>query len=485
MPLQPRRSTATLRFLLGLSIAGLLGQSDARGQFAALADHAGGESLDPAEAAPELFSPNFILASACEQAPPAALGGCDGALGGCDGGLSGHAGCESFWTREKLTGDWLGCRSGLASSGFTFDVSTTQYYQGVTSGGREQTFEYGGRNDYFLNVDGQKAGLWQGSFITLHGETRYADSVNPLTGTLLPPNLALAVPLPRDVTALTGVKFTQFLAEDKLVFAGKLNVFDDFRQPLTGAGLTNGFMNTSLMINPVVVRTVPYSTFGAGFVKLHNMEPLFSLLVLDTNYTPTTTGFDSFFDNGVTLVSSLNLPTTFGGLPGHQGITGTYSTGTYTNLSPSAYFEPGQGVVVETAPKEGSWSLGYNFDQAFYVSPDDPRKRWGIFGNLGIADDNPSPIHWIANVGLAGTSPLRNRQADTFGAGYFYTGVSEPLKDLAPILLPLGDEQGFEMYYNVAVTPWCHVTPDLQVLEPFRQRVDSSLLFGVRAKVDF
>ena len=121
------------------------------------------------------------------------------------------------------------------------------------------------------------------------------------------------------------------------------------------------------------------------------------------------------------------------------------------------------GLVVTSAPKEGSWALGYNFDQAFYVSPDDPRKRWGVFGNLGIADDNPSPVRWIANAGLAGTSPISGRTSDTFGAGYFYTGVSGALKDLAPVLLPLGNEQGAELYYNIAVTPWCHVTPDLQL----------------------
>lgn len=405
-----------------------------------------------------------------------------GMVGGCDS----HATlCQSLLTRQKLTGDWLGRRSALAESGFSFDVSTTQYYQGVASGGVKQGFEYGGRNDYFLNVDGEKAGLWKGAFITLHGETRYADSVNPFAGALLPPNLALSLPVPRDVTALTGVKFTQFLSESSLVYAGKINTFDDFKQPLTGAGLTDGFMNGSLMINPIVARTVPYSTFGAGFAKLHNMEPVFTLAVFDTNNTPTVSGFDTFFDNGATIVSSLNLQTGFMGLPGHQGILGIYSTGDYTNLSPTGYFNPGSGIVIESAPKDGSWALGYNFDQAFYVSPTDPRKRWGIFGNLGIADDNPSPIRWTGNLGLAGTSPIAGRSADTFGVGYYYTGLSGALKDFAPVLLPLDDEQGGELYYRVAATPWCQVTPNLQLIEPFRSRVDSSLLVGLRARIDF
>jgi porin len=63
--------------------------------------------------------------------------------------------------------------------------------------------------------------------------------------------------------------------------------------------------------------------------------------------------------------------------------------------------------------------------------------------------------------------------------------VSDSLKNLAPILLPLKDEQGVELYYNVAVTPWCQVTPDLQVIAPFRDKVDASLLFGLRAKIEF
>jgi hypothetical protein len=136
---------------------------------------------------------------------------------------------------------------------------------------------------------------------------------------MLPANLALAFPQPLGTnSALTGVKLSQFLSEDMLVFAGKINTFDDFHQPLTGAGGTNGFMNTALMINPVVVRTVPYSTFGAGFAMLQHMEPVFSMAVFDTNDNPTTSGFDTFFDDGVSIVSSLNLPTDWMALPGHQ-----------------------------------------------------------------------------------------------------------------------------------------------------------------------
>jgi len=388
--------------------------------------------------------------------------------------------------RTKLTGDWFCIRPALAGHGITLDLSTTQFYQGVTNGGLEQSFPYGGRNDYFLNVDGEKLGLWRGLYVTLHGESRYGESANFLTGALMPVNIMLMVPQPTgSVSALSGVKFTQFLSESMLVYAGKINTFDDFKQPLTGAGTLNGFQNTAMMFNPVYARTVPYSTFGAGFAYLHNHEPLFAAAVFDTNTTPTVSGFDTFFDNGATIFVQANLPTNFFCLPGHQGMTGTYSSGTYTSLTPSAYLDPIEGLVIVPTPRTGSWCLTYNFDQAVYVSPDDPRRKWGLFGNLGVADDNPSPIRWFASAGISGASPIAGRKADTFGVGYFYLGVSETLKNLAPVLLPLKDEQGVELYYNVAVTPWCQVTPDLQVIAPVRDKVDASLLVGLRAKIDF
>jgi porin len=387
--------------------------------------------------------------------------------------------------RTKLVGDCFCIRPALASHGITLDVSTTQFYQGVTNGGLEQSFPYGGRNDYFLNMDGGKLGLWKGSFITLHGESRYGESANLMTGALMPVNMMLMVPQPiGSVSGLSGVKLTQFLSEDVLVYAGKINTFDDFRQPLTGAGTLNGFQNTALMFNPVYARTVPYSTFGAGFARLHHHEPVFAAAVFDTNTTPTVSGFDTFFDNGATTFLQLNLPTNFFCLPGHQGVSGTYSSGTYTILSRSAYLDPIDVGFVPT-PKTGSWCLTYNVDQAFHVSPDDPRRKWGLFGNLGLADDNPSPIRWFASAGVSGASTIRGRKADSFGVGYFYLGVSDRLKDLAPILLPRRDEQGVELYYNVAVTPWCQITPDLQVIMPFRDGVDPSLLVGLRAKIDF
>ena len=73
----------------------------------------------------------------------------------------------------------------------------------------------GAADDYLLNIDGQKAGLWQGLYINLHGETVYGDSVNLFTGAIVPVNIGRAHPVFfGDETALTAVKFTQALSEN-------------------------------------------------------------------------------------------------------------------------------------------------------------------------------------------------------------------------------------------------------------------------------
>lgn len=40
------------------------------------------------------------------------------------------------------------------------------------------------------------------------------------------------------------------------------------------------------------------------------------------------------------------------------------------------------------------------------------------------------------------------------------------------------------MFYNVGVTPWCHVTADLQIVDSGRSLVDTMMMFGLRAKID-
>ena len=71
------------------------------------------------------------------------------------------------------------------------------------------------------------------------------------------------------------------------------------------------------------------------------------------------------------------------------------------------------------------------------------------------------------------------------GLGYFYNGLSGPLQNSAAPIVPLQDVHGREVYYNIAVTPWFHLTLDLQAIQPDVQARDTALVLGLRGKLDF
>ena len=336
--------------------------------------------------------------------------------------------------------------------------------------------------------------MWEGLSLTLHGETRYGNTVNANTGSLIPVNLGLQFPTPTGtVSGVTALKASQYVSDSVMVFAGKINALDEWRQSYAAGRGVDTFMNGNLAFPVALARTIPYSTLGAGIAIMQDAHPVFVFSVLDTNNTPTTSGFETFLNNGVTLLAKADIPVTFMDLPGHQGFGGTYSTGRYNDLAQTPYFNPQYGPGLSSGTVAGSWSAYYAGDQALWVDPNDPRRSWGIFKNFGVADNGPSPVRFSVAFGLGGTSPLMSRPQDTFGVGYSWVQYSSPVQFQPPNLPSLQWDQAVELFYNVAITPWFRITPDLQILLPTRQSslppasnpTDTAVVIGIRAKVDF
>ena len=118
------------------------------------------------------------------------------------------------------------------------------------------------------------------------------------------------------------------------------------------------------------------------------------------------------------------------------------------------------------------------------VDPDDPTKGWGIFANISLADQTTNPVHWFLNLGVGGESPLPGRSADSFGVGYYYLATSSVLQQTPGPVPPIRNEQGFELYYNAAITHWFTLAADIQAIGPGQVDARSSFLFGLRAKID-
>jgi porin len=392
----------------------------------------------------------------------------------------------------KLTGDWWGQRAKLAEQGVTFDISATQYYQGVLQGGTNQSWKYGGLMDYRVHFDFQKMGLWQGAFLDIQAMHQFGEFINTDTGMLVPVNSEGALPLPdyRQVN-VSQVKYTQFLSESFALYFGKINTMIDYKETaFTGGEGKTTFMNLANIFQPVALRTVPLSALGGGAVVFlpdvtTKDHATLSITGLGANGQPNTSGFDEDFEDGQAFMAAYNQPSRFFDKPGNHLFVTTYSTKDYAMLDQNSrlLLDALLGYPVTLDKGEDSWSLMYNMHQYVYTEQEDETQGFGFFGRLGTADDKTNPVANFYGAGLGGKGTIHGRDNDTWGVGYFYMQLSKEFG--RAIEQNFGDAQGLEVFYNIELTKSVHISPDFQVLEPSSDHVDRTYIAGMRAKIDF
>jgi porin len=237
-----------------------------------------------------------------------------------------------------------------------------------------------------------------------------------------------------------------------------------------------------------------------GLVFLPTKDLMLTFSVIDTEGTTTRTGFDTIFKDGTTLAGGLRWTIKPFGLTGHQTFSAIWSNKDFSSLEQDPRLVIGNILVGTPLRKEsGSWAFMYNFDQYLIQEKADPSQGLGIFGRFGISDGKANPVAQFYSFGFGGKGLIPRRDQDRFGIGYYYLKVSGDLRDVFPPLLRsrigLDHEQGVELFYNIAVAPWLHVTPDLQFVDaarnkaplvgPSRKAVHTAVVAGLRVKIDF
>ena len=408
----------------------------------------------------------------------------------------------NFLNRSTMTGDWGGMRNDLAKKGITFDFSLTQTEVGVVKGGLNNAAEYGGRGDFYMNLDTGKAGLWRGGFFMIEGEVNWGNGANPNVGALLPVNTNQVFPVPGKPgsAAIPAVTFTQFLSPYFGVTAGKYNVTaaddNEFAHGKYGKGDTQ-FMNTAFNFIPAALFTSPYTPIGGGLVIFPNKNPesfIVKALVYATTGVATTASFDTFEHDDLSVYIEGRVRTHFFKKTGHQDAIYLHSNKLITSLN-EILILPGYPMLTK---KSGAWMVSYNFDQ--YLWQPKEGKGVGLFGRFAATDGDPSFIHYFYELGVGGKGVGAKRPNDSYGFGAFYIDVSHPnLVTSAGTKELLRPEKGLEIYYSLALTPWAHLSPDFQVVHgitsnnifahiaegvPLR-RIDTAVVFGLRLNLVF
>ncbi|HVO95266.1 MAG TPA: carbohydrate porin [Terriglobales bacterium] len=386
-----------------------------------------------------------------------------------------------IWSRSTLSGDWWGLRNELAAKGVTLDMSLTQAAQGIVHGGKDSGWQFsGGRGDITLNLDSQKLGLWPGGFLNLEAEGNFipADnllkSINGKSGGLMFVNSSQIYPTPAgDNFNLPALNFTQFLSPYFGLTIGKYATITgqsgDMNEFAHGKG-DNQFMNLAMNINPVLLTTVPYSTLGTGVILLPTRDPhqaIVNVLIISSTGKASTSGFEDLDGNNITLIGEGRVRTDFFGLTGHQLFGAAFSNRKFSSIDQNARFVFENGAFEE---KKGSWNLYYNFDQYLYEPKKGSGEGIGVFARLGASDGDPNFMHFFYSLGIGGKGVIPRRENDRYGFGFYYIDTSNPkLQGLFRGVKLLRDEYGFEAFYNIAITPWLQLTPDIQVVRGAQQ----------------
>ncbi len=359
------------------------------------------------------------------------------------------------------------------------DLESTHFYQGMFSGTGRDDFEYGGRLDGFFNLDTDKLGLWEGGGLRTHLEYRYGELSGSRGGAVWPTNTGSIFPLgSEDDLVASSIFLTQKLCDSASVMLGKINAVDLLASdPFFGGWGNTRFSNIAFVAPPSGV--FPPVIFG-GILKFKTKAVTWTLMAYDPEDRTREYWPDDLFSSG----GNFSLTATYAGkLAGRTtlySLGGVYSTKEGANLS-----ELLLPADLKTGNKDGSYSISFGFSHYLQENSGRPGDGWGLFFKAALADGNPNPIRSSISGGIGGKGLITSRPDDSFGVGYFYYNFSNDLQSALSPLIEIQDEQGAEVFYNVAVTPWFHVTADLQILSPARAASETAVVGGLRANVRF
>ncbi len=416
--------------------------------------------------------------------------------------------------RSYLLGDWGGTRTDLAEKGILIDLSLTQVFQVNVHGGRNTSdaMEYSGSLDVKLQFDTARLGLWPGGLLTLRGETWFGHNMHSHAGSVLAVNADALFPVPGDSgkTTLSEYYFAQALSEKLVLVFGKMDLASSMDQNAFASSEKTQFMNLGLRANPVLLPFGPYTTLSAAVVYLPTKWLKISTGINDNDPdgAVTKTGFNTAFHgrNWYSVGQEFEFTIKPWDKVGHQRLGWVWTARDLRVLDPDNRIQlPTLGAFAVLGPgplgrfarwtglsrllgdpdaQSDDWVFYYNFDQYLYTEPDDPQQGIGVFGRFGYSTGKANPIEQFYSIGVSGKGILAERDNDTFGLGYYHANFSDDL----PEVLGVHSEQGVELFYNIEVTPWFHLTPDLQVIiNPgggFDDR-DVAVVFGIRGQISF
>tara|TARA_R110000850_G_scaffold49672_16_gene122326 strand:- start:4640 stop:5695 length:1056 start_codon:yes stop_codon:yes gene_type:complete len=350
--------------------------------------------------------------------------------------------------------------------------------------------------DYRLNVDAGKLAGIQGLTFDVHARSRHGSDSNADAGALVLPNGGLLMPSPgdysgTDVTGFTAsYMFPLYEGHLGVVTVGMLDVIDLVTGffPNVGYG-QEGFQNVnSLASNMPWFGAVQGLSLYGGIAMTINEKygiPQSGLLAAGTVNESTSWGSPSdAFEQGSFVAGFHRFIWDIDDNMGYFMVFAGGSTKDQASNDPHDFVvTPGQGIT--STQSENPWDVALYLYQDFWKDSSNPNRKANFMLGATVGPDNPQFAQWnlMANVEVFGL--CESRPNDRMGLCGWWNGLSDQFTELVAPIAPLRNTWGFEMYYNYEITPWAHLTADLQLAQNQNQGDDFAVIPGVRMVIDF
>lgn len=367
-------------------------------------------------------------------------------------------------TTPKLLGTWGGVRPELEKAGFSVLPILIGGYTHNMHGGlnTENAHDIPGVAQYNFEFDFDKMKLIPGGSFFIRGLQSWNDGVRDETGSLSTPATTWGSSGDNEILVDKWWWRQRFLDDRVEIRLGKLlNIIDLFDSNAYGGNQYSRFANSWLVWNP----TIPTTKGLGAFVKTWPTDWLYLQAgAMDPDARATRTGFDTgfhgpchfrgFWEFGLTP----KWPSAKGAMPGN------YRFGWWYDPQTKTVFRDSLGGA--RFPRFHSGDVGFyaNFDQLVWKENADAKDKQGlgIFGRYGYAHGAYNRLEHFWSIGTQYEGLVPTRDKDVLGFGVAQGIMSRQFR--SEINSRADRETAYELYYNIEVTPWLQIAPDVQVI---------------------
>jgi porin len=380
---------------------------------------------------------------------------------------------------EHATGEWCGLRRRLGDEGVTLEASLVADASRNFRGGLDtEAAVFRSLFDARLTFDLERLVGMEGGQVLVgfqtqggpHGTDRLVGDFHGFSNIDAP-----------DFTAVTQLWYEQVLLDGRLrAKMGKIDATEEFAFVDHGAE----FIHSSAGFSPTLIGFPTYPDPATGVVVVASPIPWLSL---------STGVFDGATQAG--MPTGTRGPATFLGSPadlfwvaeataqwssprgrdGRIGLGVSHHTGTFEVLdgsgrtedgATSAYLVLDQAVITEGAPGGGEC------------------QGLGVFFQLGRTEEDVSEVDLHIGAGAVWRGAVPGRDRDSLGLMGSYVRFSDSVRSAGSVVEDY--ELAIEVFYELQITEWLSLKPDLQFIRnPGGREGDDAIVGTLRIVVDF